>query len=467
MRSLLCGAAVLCLMLDTVSPPALAQPDSLDPRISRLLDQVSQERLMRILTMLPTFGTRNTLSSTDQPATGIGAARQWILDEMAKSSPKLRVSFDAYQIPPQGRITRDVDIRNVVAILPGKSPRRLYVSAHYDSLALVRRSAAAGAGVQGQASRPSAQGQPPAAPADAPPAPANADNTAPGVNDDGSGTALVMELARVFAESGIEFDATLVFIALAGEEQGLIGARLHAQKAAAETIRIDAVLNNDMVGNAAGGNGVIDGESVRVFSEGPEDSPSRQVARYIARVAPRYVPSHRIVLIARHDRFGRGGDHTAFNQHGFAGVRITEANEHYGRQHTVEDTIEGVSPAYLLKNVRINAAALASLALAPPAPATADDRGQPMLGRAPSGYDASLRWTASPGAAGYRIYWREAWVPDWQHAVAVGPVTQFVLPDISIDDFVFGVAALGTDGSESLVSAYVNPPRAESVVKMK
>jgi hypothetical protein len=122
---------------------------------------------------------------------------------------------------------------------------------------------------------------------------------------------------------------------------------------------------------------------------------------------------------------------------------------------------------YLLKNARVNAAVLASLALAPPAPAIADDRGQPMLGRGPSGYDATLRWTASPGAAGYRVYWRDAWAPDWQHVVAVGSGTQFVMPDVSIDDVVFGVAALGADGSESLVSAYVNPPRGETVVKVK
>jgi hypothetical protein len=148
-------------------------------------------------------------------------------------------------------------------------------------------------------------------------------------------------------------------------------------------------------------------------------------------------------------------------------VRITEANEHFGRQHTTDDTIDGVSRPYLLKNARLNAAALASLALAPPAPAVTDDRGQPMLGRGPSGYDANLRWTASPGAVAYRIYWREAWGPDWQHVLATGPVTQVVLPDVSIDDYVFGVAAVGADGAESLVSAYVNPPRAESTVKVK
>ena len=465
MRSLFSRAAGVCLLIVSAASPAVAQPGSVDVRVAALLDQVSDERLAQILATLATFGTRNTLSSTDLPARGIGAARQWILDQMAQSSPKLQVSFDAYQIPAQGRITRDVDIRNVMAVLPGRSPRRIYISAHYDSLALVRRADATAGGTPGRPATPASPGQRADAPAAAPPA--NLDNTAPGVNDDGTGTAVVMELARVFAQSGIDFDATLVFIALAGEEQGLIGARLHAQKAVADRIRIDAVLNNDMLGNAAGGNGVVDGESVRVFSEGPEDSASRQVARYIARVAPRYVPSHRIVLIARHDRFGRGGDHTAFNQHGFAGVRITEANEHYGRQHTVDDTLDNVSRPYLLKNARVNAAVLASLALAPPAPATADERGQPMLGRGPSGYDANLRWVASPGAVGYSIYRRDAWAPDWQHVVVVGPVTQFVMPDVSIDDFVFGVAALGADGSESLVSAYVNPPRAESVVKVK
>ncbi|MCX6551252.1 MAG: M20/M25/M40 family metallo-hydrolase [Acidobacteria bacterium] len=379
--------AVLCVVAAVAgqAAPVLAapQPDGVDPRIVKLLEQVSEPRMLQTLTALQAFVTRNTLSSTDQPTRGIGAARQWILDEMTKASPRLHVSFDAYQIPAQGRITREVDIRNVMAVLPGRTARRLYVSAHYDSLALPRRNEPTGAGTSGargaappaQAPRPET---PPAGAAGAPPA--NLDGPAPGVNDDGSGTAAVMELARIFAQSGIEFDATLVFIALAGEEQGLIGAKLHAQKAAAEKTRIDAVLNNDMIGNAAGGSGVVDGERVRVFSEGPEDSPSRQVARYVARVGPRYVPSQRIVLVARHDRFGRGGDHTAFNQNGFAGVRITEANEHYGRQHTTDDTLDGVSSAYLMKNTRMNAAVLASLALAPAAPTTVDDRGRSHAG---------------------------------------------------------------------------------------
>ncbi|HEY3119191.1 MAG TPA: M28 family metallopeptidase, partial [Vicinamibacteria bacterium] len=228
-----------------------------------------------------------------------------------------------------------------------------------------------------------------------------------------------------------------------------------------------AVLNNDIVGNPAGGNGIVDAESVRVFSEGPEDSPSRQLARFIARQAARYYPSHQVRLMARHDRFGRGGDHSAFNQYGFAAVRFSESNENYARQHAAEDTLEGVNPAYLARNARVNAAALAGIALAPPAPKTADEQKRPLLDRQPSGYDARLRWAAAPGAAGYRIFWREAWTPDWQHELAVGNVTEFVLRDVSIDDYVFGVAAVGPEGHESLVSAWVNPPRREVEIKRR
>jgi hypothetical protein len=270
---------------------------------------------------------------------------------------------------------------------------------------------------------------------------------------------MAMELARVFAESGIEFDATLVFIALAGEEQGLIGANRHAEKAVADKLVIDAVLNNDMIGNVQAPSGMQDSTRVRVFSEGPEDSPSRQLGRYLVDIAARYVPTQQVTLVARYDRFGRGGDHTAFNQRGFTAVRLTEAVENFERQHTTADTIEGMNIPYYMRNVRLNAAAMASLALAPPAPAVTNERGQPSIGRQPSGYDANLRWKASPAALSYKVYWRQAWTPDWQHAVNVGNVTEFVFPNLSIDDYVFGVAAVGADGNESLVAAFVNPPR--------
>jgi hypothetical protein len=219
-----------------------------------------------------------------------------------------------------------------------------------------------------------------------------------------------------------------------------------------------------VTGNSAG---QIDSDSVRVFSEGPEDSPSRQIARYFARCAPRYYPSHRIDLVARHDRFGRGGDHTAFNQNGFPGVRITETKENYSHQHSVQDTIEGVDFDYLARNVRVNAAVAAALALAPPAPVVVNERGAPTLLRAPSGYDAHLRWQPSAGAVAYRIFWRDAWEVDWTHDLLVGNLTETILPKVSIDDYVFGVAAVDASGRESLVSAYVNPARPEQPVVTK
>lgn len=419
--------------------PAAAQAPDLDPRVEAILASVSAERLGATVEWLAAFGTRHTLSAADHPERGIGAAREWIRREMAGYSPRLRVDFDTYRIPAQGRITRETELRNVMAVLPGRSARRIYVSGHYDSLAR-------------DATGDFAWDR-------------DLDRTAPGANDDGSGTALTMELARVMAQSGIEFEPTLVFLALSGEEEGLVGARLHAQRARDEGVRIDAVLNNDIVGNVRGGNGAVDGASVRVFSEGPADSPSRQVARYVRRHAARYVPGHRVRLIAREDRFGRGGDHTAFNQLGFAGVRFSESKENYARQHTVEDTPDGVDAAYLARNARVNAAALASLALAPAAPRVGDERGDPRLGRGESGYDAHLRWERSPGAVGYRIVWREAWTPDWEHELRVGDVDEHLLRDLSIDDHVFGVAAVGPDGHESLVSAYVRPPRADVEVR--
>jgi Peptidase family M28 len=469
-------AIPLCVSLSlalTLPHPALAQSAALDPAIQKILSSISEQRLAELVKKLQSFETRHTLSTADSTVRGIGAARQWILEEMTRSSPRLQVSFDTYMLPKQGqRIPRDVELRNVMAVLPGKSPRRIYVSGHYDSLARRPRAAT-------ETSEANAARQPGASADNADPRSttpegsgssfdwAAADNFAPGANDDGSGTALTMELARVFAASEIEFDATLVFIALAGEEEGLVGAKAHAQKTEADKLHIDAVFNNDIVGNPAGGNGIVDAETVRVFSEGPEDSLSRQLARFIRRVAARYVPSHQVKLIARHDRFGRGGDHTAFNQHGYAAVRFTESNENYARQHTADDTADGVSAVYLARNARVNAAGLATLALAPPAPVVIDERKRPTLDRRPSGYDARLRWQASPGAAGYRVFWREAWTPDWQHELDVGNVTEFRFENLSIDDYVFGVAAIGAHGHESLVSAYVNPPRAEQTIIVK
>jgi hypothetical protein len=337
--------------------------------------------------------------------------------------------------------------------LPGRSPRRIYISAHYDSVAIEGGQGAANAGRRGVAITQPADAE---APNDTP---------APGVNDDGSGVALTLELARLMSQSGIDFDATLVFMCHVAEEQGLMGAKLHAQQARAERIPIEAVFNNDIVGGAVGGNGVTDAASVRVYSEGPEDSPSRELARFVQRWATRYVPSHTVRLLSRSDRFSRGGDHSAYNQYGFPAVGFREARENFNRQHDPRDTMQGISPLYLAQNARVNLAAAATLALAPPPPIVVDDRGRPTIDKSPSGYDAHLRWKPAPGASAYRVFWRTAWGPDWQHDLLVGAATDLVLPDTLIDDLVFGVAALDARGHESYVAAYVSPARSETQIQ--
>jgi len=423
-----------------------------DAQIQQLVAAVSESRLRELATMLVGFGTRETMSTATLTTRGIGAARQWIFDELTRSSPRLQVSFDTYRIPVQGRVTRAVELRNVMAVLPGRTNRRVYISAHYDSLNLGRSQldVLAAPGAQNPQMLPAF----------------DHDAEAPGANDNGSGTALTMELARVFSDSGIDFDATLVFICWAGEEQGLIGSSAHAQRLAAEKTVVEAVFNNDIVGNVRGGTGLVDSKSVRVYAVGPEDSVSRSLARYVARVAATYVPAHRIRLMAREDRFGRGSDQSSFTRFGFPAIVFREANEDFAKQHSAADTLDGIDFAYLAQNARVNAASAASLALAPPAPRVTGDRGQSLIARTPSGYDASLRWNASPGAVAYRIYWRNTWTNDWERSQAVRNVTQFVLPAMVIDDFVFGVAAIGVDGHESLISAYVSPTRQAPDVKV-
>lgn len=408
-----------------------------DARIAAALDAVSPDSLAAYLRTLVSFETRHTLSADLAPDRGIVPARQAILERFRSFSPRLQPALDCYRIPEQGRITAEAEVCNVVAILPGRSSRRIYISGHFDTVA--RRE---GEGFDWS----------------------RWDNPAPGANDDGSGTVLTMELARVLSQSGLEFDATLVFVAFAGEEEGLIGATLHAQNAARDSLRIDAVFNSDIIGNSHGGNGLVDGTTVRVFAEGPEDSMSRQMARFIRRWAAVYVPGHHVRLIAREDRFGRGGDHTAFNGVGYAGVRFSEAKENYSRQHSVDDTFDGVDFDYLSRNARVVGSGAATLALAPPAPVVDGGRG-PMLGRGQTGYDAALRWIKSRGAVAYRVVWREAWTPDWQYERVVGDVDRVTLPDLSIDDYVFGVAAIDVDGHESLVSPFVRPPRGFSPVE--
>ena len=442
------AAALICVTLAAPLAGQGLRPDA-DPRIVKLVAAVSPDRLRQLSERLVSFGTRSTLSDTVSATRGVGAARRWIHGELSKYR-RLQVSFDSHRLVPTGRITREVELRNVVAILPGRSPRRVYISGHYDTVNL-------GAGGQTRLNTGGANPQASTS--------FNHDNDAPGANDDGSGTILTMELARVFAESDVEFDATLVFILWAGEEQRLFGSMAHAQNLAAAKVEVTANFNNDIVGNSFGGNGVIDAETVRVYSLGPEDSPHRQRAGYIQRLAATYVPSHRIRLMAREDRFGRGSDHSSFTAFDFPAVVFREANENFARQHTAEDKIEGVDFRYLSRNGRENAEGAATVALARPAPIGAGDRGA-SVSRIPSVYDATITWRAAPGAAAYRVYWRDTWTNDWQHSQVVGNVTTFTLPNVNIDDWVFGVSAIGPAGHESLVSAYVSPPRRMQGVKV-
>lgn len=430
---------------------AQTAPKSINPTIKKIVAEISEERIASNLKKLESFETRNIFSDQTHPTRGIGAARKWIYEQLQTYSPRLQVSLDGYKLKKQTRVVRAVEIANVVAVLPGtqNAERQFIVSGHYDTMSQVFKP---GKGLDTE--EPSVDDQ---QTADSP--------LAPGVTDDGSGTAAVLELARVMSQ--YEFKKTIIFIAFAGEEEGLLGSRLYAAKAHAEKRMIDAVLNNDIIGSDVAGDGRVDNRTVRVFSEEPSDSPSRQLARYIQEAGARYVPWMKVDLIFRHDRFARGGDHTPFNAAGYAAVRFTTPAENYSNQHTPTDTFANTSPAYTAQVTRINAAALASLALGPKTPVvtrvlkTGPRKGQSVenLARGKSRYDAVLKWTndaPEPDLAGYAIVMRATTAPFWEKEIWVGNVSEFALPSVSIDDTVFGVKAIDKDGNESVVSAYVS-----------
>ena len=404
---------------------------------AEIAGKVSEEKVAAILKGLESFTTRNLLS-TDKPGFGISAAADWIYARFEEANPDLVVSFDSYTLPKQGRrLSREINLRNVMAVLPGKgcgSDRIFLLNAHYDTIS---RSA------DGRFHND------------------DVDTPAPGTNDDASGVAALIEIARVFA--GQTFDATIYLTAFAGEEMGLIGSTLLAQRLKEEGKNVAGVITLDMIGNVFGGNGEADSERVRVFSAGPADSPSRQLARYAKIFGELYFPAATVDLILRADRFGRGGDHTPFVLEGFAGIRFMEANENYGRQHTPEDTFENLSLSYCSGNIRMVAAILHSLASSPKAPKVTNARGRTQLGRGPSGYDAALKWEPSDceDLDGYRVYWRRSTSPYWEEQRSVGNVTEYLIPGVSIDEFVFGVSAVDGEGYESIISPYVMAPRSK------
>jgi hypothetical protein len=427
---------------------ASAQYKSVNPQVSKIVSEVSEERIAANLKKLEGFGTRYLFSSQDDPVRGIGAARKWIYDQFRGYSPRLEVSYDQYKLKKDtergARVREDVELYNIIAVLPGTNNKeqRIIISGHYDSI--------------NQPGGPTGQLR-------------DINVEAPGVTDDGSGTASVMELARVMSQ--YQFEKTIVFIAFAGEEEGLLGSTLYAEKAKTLNQKIEAVLNSDIIGSDVAGDGRTENRRVNIFSEDPIDSPSREIARYMKEIGERYVPAMNVDPVFRADRFGRGGDHTPFNLEGFPAVRISTPAENFANQHSATDTFANTSPGYIAWVTKVNGAVAASLGWAPKSPETSEQVERDgrkvtnlLLTRGKSRYDADLKWkveTPEPDLAGYVVVMRKSTDPYWGREVFVGNVTEYTMPGVSIDDLVFGVKAIDKDGNESLVSAYVQPPRAK------
>lgn len=428
---------------------ALAQtvPSNEVPFVYETVGSVSADRIEADIRTLAEFGTRHTLSETESDTRGIGAARRWIFEEFERISAEcggcLEVIYVSDTISGETRIPEPTDVVSVLAIQRGTLDPDRYVMMSGDIDSRVTD-------------------------------PLDGTSDSPGANDNASGMAGVIEAARVLSQR--EFAGSIIYAGLSGEEQGLFGGQIVAAHALEQGWRIKAVLNNDMIGNIEGIDGVIDNTTARVFSEGtravetPEearirrftggevDSPSRNLARYIDRVADQYLTNLDVMMVYRLDRFGRGGHHRPFNDAGFPGVRIMETHEHYDRQHqdlrtedgrAYGDVIDGVDFDHAAKLTSLNVATLALLASAPPFPANVEIEGavQP---------STTLRWSAPDAGpagnlAGYRVYWRPTDAPQWTNSRWVGNVTEYTLENIVIDNFYFGVASVAENGAESPV----------------
>jgi hypothetical protein len=427
------------------SAPLMAQvPPAEDLRLYDIAAATSAKRIEADVRTLVGFGTRHSLSMIDSDTRGVGAARRWIKAEFEIISSAcggcLEVRVIGDTVSGQERIPDPHEIASVVAFQRGQhdANRMVMMSGDIDSRVSD---------------------------------PMNRVDDSPGANDNASGLAGVLEAARVLSQ--YEFSGTIVYAALAGEEQGLWGGKIVAQKAVEEGWNLDAVLNNDMIGNIAGINGVVDNHSARIFSEGVRwaeteeealrryreggevDSASRNLARYVKHVGEQYIMNLDLMLVYRLDRFGRGGHHRPFNRAGFPGIRIMEVNEHYDRQHQdlrVEDgrhfgdTIEFVDFDFAAKLTALNAVSLAAMAWAPAPPADVEVEGMV----SPS---TTLKWTLGQdeNLAGYRVYWRSTTAPQWTHSRFVGMTDQFTLENLVIDNYFFGVASVAKDGNESPV----------------
>jgi hypothetical protein len=435
----------LCVCVFAIS--AFAQKkEKPNAEIAKMLKEVSAKNIETTIRKLVSFGTRNTLSEQDNPTRGVGAARDWIYSEFQKISADcgncLDVQKQTFLQPKANRVPEPTNLTNVFAILKGTTnPERVYVvSGHYDSMCS---------------------------------SPTDAKCDAPGANDDASGTAASIELARVMSKR--KFDATIVFMTVPGEEQGLLGAAYYAQQAKETKMNIEAMFTNDIIGGVTTFKNAANRQTVRVFSEGvpsdeteqqantrrgtggENDSASRQLARFIKETADKYLAKFSVQMIYRRDRYLRGGDHIPFLERGFTAVRITETNEDYDHQHQnvrtengkfYGDTPEYVDFEYVANVTRVNLASLASLALAPARPKNVG------MITAKLGNDTELKWDANTDSdiASYEIVWRDTTSPVWTNSINVGNVTTYAMKGMSKDNYFFGVRAIDKDGNKSPVS---------------
>ena len=435
-----------CLTLFAHHSVCQSNPPQIDSRIYEIINNTSAQRIESDITTLANFGTRNTFSDTLSDTRGIGAARRWIKSEFDQISAScggcLEVFYQKDLVTKEGnrRVPKDAYVVNVVAVLRGTDYPNSYVMMSGD--------------IDSRASNTM-----------------DYEIDAPGANDNASGMAGTIEAARVLSK--YQFKHSIAFVGLSGEEQGLFGGAGLAQYAQQNNWEIVGVLNNDMIGNIEGVDGVIDNRTFRIFSEptpanesqqrrrlrrfigGEVDGNSRQLARYIHKQVKTYMPEMNPMMIYRLDRFGRGGHHRPFNDLGYAGVRIMEAHENYNRQHqdireengiAYGDVIEGVNFEYAEKLTAVNEISLAALAWAPPAPKNVKIGGavQP---------STTLAWEPSTDSniAGYKIYFRLTTSATWDYFVYVSGVNEHTLEGIVIDNYYFGVAAVGHDGNESPV----------------
>ena len=419
--------------------------------LHEIAKDVSADRIEQDIRTLVGFGTRHTLSETESETRGIGAARRWIKEEFEKISTEcgdcLEVFFQAKVISGERRIPNSTEVVSVIAIQKGTTDSNRYVMMSGDIDSRVSDVM-------------------------------DSTSDSPGANDNASGVAGTLEAARVLSKH--KFEGSIVYAALAGEEQGLFGGQILAEYAKANNWRLKAVLNNDMIGNIEGVNGVINNTTARIFAEGTRntetseeatyrrftggevDSPSRNLARYIDLMADRYIENLDTMVVYRLDRFRRGGHHRPFNDLGYPGVRIMETNEHYDRQHqdlrtengiVYGDTIDGVNFDYAAKLTALNAVSLAGMANAPNPPADVSIAGAVQA-------STTLSWKphadavvtpSNPHLKGYKIYWRLTDAPQWQYSKYVGNVTTATLENVVIDNYFFGVASVSEDGFESPV----------------